>query len=446
MSFFNALYTLADRTTQPVQNTSQIKIDFDDQSGYAQAKRWTKWVVTLPVTLAHGTFNTVYMLATNNINRVLSSQVYEGNSIHYFPSLIGKSGHVITSSRLIAVITPQYRDDDNGFFEVEKEDPFTPILQDLYPDEAVDQDDFLLTCSHGNVDAFRNPLLKYVGPKALPRLRPEIDQISREILDSVASNEPISARYLAETYTVAILARLFLNHPGSLKDFQAIGRAASRVVEYQFIKKWGSPNAKQSADYVQDLQTLRDAIDCSGGEFVESLRRSDLSAVQTKGELLLTYIAGSETTSSTLHYILWRLGQDSDLQEAIRNDPGLVDPFINNCMREYTPIPFFSRWARQDLVLSVDNRDGSIWEYPIAKGEGLILAPNLAKSSLFGSNKYSKHSCPGQWLALAEMRSMILQLVNRHDTLSFPNKKELSVLPGSGFPKVEPVDLLLQPR
>lgn len=80
----------------------------------------------------------------------------------------------------------------------------------------------------------------------------------------------------------------------------------------------GEADTKQSEQYEQDLQTLRDAIKSSRGEFIDSLRESGLSPIQIKGELMIVYLAGSETTSSSMEYILWRLGQDLDLQNEIR--------------------------------------------------------------------------------------------------------------------------------
>jgi cytochrome P450 len=282
-----------------------------------------------------------------------------------------------------------------------------------------------------------------VGPKALPRLREQIDKVSEEVLHAIASRKIVTAKNLAETYTVAILARLFLNHPGTLKDFQAIGSAISRVTEYFFLKKWGKPSDVQCKQYAADLQTLRNAIAQSSGEFIDSLKKGGLSSVQIKGELLLVYVAGSETTASSLQYILWRLGQDHKLQEDMWNNPDAALKFVEDCMLRYTPVTLFARFARKDLVISVQNKDGKIWKYPIAKGEGLIMAPHLSKYSIFGGGK---HSCPGQWLARTEMVSLISTLIARYEITSSPKKKELATLPGLGFLKVEPVNLALRKR
>lgn len=440
MSLFNAIYSLGG--TQPIQENSKITIEFDSQATWALTARWAKWFVTLPIRLAHGAYNHISMARNNDINEVFARQVYSGNSINCMQFLIGKSGHILSSPRAISAMTSYYRDDPQGPFEAEKEDPYIPLLKDLFPDESIDQEDFLLTCPHDHVASYRNPFLQYVGPKALPTLRPQITTVAEEVLESIKGENVISARILAETYTVAILARLFLNHPGTLADFQIIGRAASFILEYQFLKKWGTPNISQNRQYLEGLQTLRSAIEHSSGKFIKSLEASDLSPIRIKGELVLLYVAGSETTSSVMQYILWRLGQDLDLQDRIRKDPvSHLDTFINACLKQYTPVTAFTRFARQDIVIKVQNQEGKIWQYPIAKGEAIIAAPHLAESSTFGGGV---HSCPGQWLARAEIRSMLVALLKRYSIDSSPRKKELSTKPGVGMLSVEPVELTLR--
>lgn len=438
---FNAIYTLAGcRTEQPIQADSIITIAPDDRDA---TTKWAKWFFSLPVKFAHGAYNCVAMAMYKDTNEVIARQIYSGNSINAI-QFIGKSGHILSSPKAISVLRPYFRDDPEGPFEVEKDEAFFSVLKDLYPNEIIKREDFLFTCSHANVENYRQPLLDYIGPQALPLLRPQINQTAQDTLDELENLEGISARNLAETYTVAIMARLFLNHPGTFRDFENIGKAASFVLDYQYNKKWGAQDANQVIIYENALQTLRSAIDQSNGEFIENLEDSGLSPIRIKGELLLIYVVGSETTSSSMEYVLWRLGQDADLQNEIRNNPALhLERFINECFKHYTSLPYFSRFASKDIVIKVQNRDGEIWEYPIAKGEALIAAPHLAGRFKFG---IGEHSCPGQWLAKAELRSMILTLLKRFEVESFPIKNELSTKLGHSFLKLEPVTLNLRRR
>lgn len=445
MSFFNAVYTLGGCSrTQPIQKDSEITIDFASQGTWARTIRWAKWVVTFPLTFTHGAYNTLSLMVSKDIQKVVARQIYSGNSINYMPFLMGKSGHVFTSQRAISVIGSYFRHDSKGPFERDQEEIFISILKDIFPEHEVDKEDFLFTCSRDSVKGLRKPFTQYIGPTALLRLRPQLTQVAEEVLDSMEDQQNISARYLAETYTVAILARLFLNHPGTLKELQNIGRAASSVIDYQFIKKWRKPDLSQSRQYSNDLKILRSAIELSKGEFRNELHNSGLSPIRVYGELLLVYAAGSETTSSALHYILWRLGQNPELQDKIRSESTTtLENFVNDCLQKYPPVGFFSRFASQDLIITVHNPEGESWQYPIAKGEALIIAPYLTETLPFG---VGQHMCPGQWLARAEITDFILALLKRHVITSLPRKQELATVPGFGFPKLEPVELTFRKR
>ncbi len=253
MSFFNAIYTLGGcRTSQPVQENSKISIVVASEGVCAKTSRWLKWLVSFPLQIVHGAYNTAYVFLSRDINKVVAHQVLDGNAVHYMPLLKGKSGHIVTSPKIIRAITLKFRDDPAGPFERESEDPFISILKALYPEDAVDSNDFLLSCSRQHVKGYRDPLLEYIGPKALPDLKPKLVEVAEEVLESI-KDEFISAKSLAEAYTVAIFARLFLNLPGTLQDFQNIGRAFTAVTEYQFLRKWKTPSKAQTQQYAVDL-------------------------------------------------------------------------------------------------------------------------------------------------------------------------------------------------
>jgi len=446
MYIFNAIYTLTGcRTTQPIQEKgAKASIELDSQ---CLSKKWMKWVVSLPLRFVHGAMNEISKKYYKNIGTVVNSQIYSGNSINAMQFLFNNNGHILSSKKAINVLASHYRDDPDGYFETEDNHVFINSLKELYPQMNVDRDVLLLTCSKGHVKHYRNCLENYIKGDALEKLKPLIFRVADEVIDSIDETK-VSAQELTETYTVAVLARLFLDLKGNISDFQKIGEAISLAIDYQFLKKWGSPDADQKKDYEDALEIIRSAIRDSSGEFVESLKGENLSEIQINAMLMLTYFAGSETTSSALQYMLWSLGQKPDLQEQIRNDlstlndgSGPLDNFINACFKEYTSVPFISRIAKKDIVIKVNYDNGKVWEYPVAKGESLMAAPLLGGTSIFG---IKPQSCPGQWLAKAEIRRLILALLNRYEIESLPKKDKLETIPGFGFLKVEPVDLILR--
>ncbi|MFA6915326.1 MAG: cytochrome P450 [Parachlamydiales bacterium] len=446
MSLFNAIYTFSScRLTQPIQEEAVVSIEINNQN---ITTRWLKWMVSLPIRFMHGTYNELSLIYYRSINEVVTKQIYSGNSINALQFLFNKNGHILSSKWAISALSKHYRNDPSGYFETDEDNAFLHLLRDLCPGVAVDRNSFLLTCSKDHVRSYKRPLLDYIKESQIHQLRPKIDDVVTLVLDAYAEKGSFSAKRFAETYTVAVLARVFLSHPGTMDDFQQIGKGASFAASYQFIKKWGRPSEKHIQRYNSALDTLRSAISQSSGDFIVALEKKDFSKIQLAGMLMLIYLAGSETTSSALQYILWRLGQNPKLQEIIRKDnaslsserESKLNSFIADCFSNYTSVPFFSRTASKDIVFMVEH-DGTSWEYPISKGETIIAAPLLAGSSIFNENV---HFCPGQWLAKAEISRMIGALLSRYEIESFPKKNELSTIPGHSFLRVEPVELTLK--
>ncbi len=483
MSFFNALYTLGSgRCSQPIHTDSRVSIEIASKSRCEQVTHWAKRIVTFPLTMAHGCYNVYLMAKCKEIHEPVARQIYQGNQINYMPSIIPKgiSFHIVSSPRVIHALTPYFRNDPHGVFEGDViEKAFLPLLKDLFVGEKVTKEDFLFTCSHQHVAALRQPFIEFLGPEALPRLKTQLNDVIKEVLDWVSQKEvdrtiQISSRKLTELFTVAVLSRLFLNHPGTFKDFEEIGSAATFALNFQLIRRWSKATPSQITQYEKALCILRSAIGASKGSFPDGLRHSGLNEVQAKATLLLVYLAGSDTTSSALEYILWRLGQHRAHQNEIIESQSSsedvspkLDQFISECLRLYPPADLFSRYARQDLVIKVDNGKGRVWRYSILKGEGIQCSPYLAGRNrrIFSSpdsfqphrfvdiqDKHPSkvfsegaHGCPGRWFARAEMGGFLSELLKRYTVASSPSKKELSM---KGFMtlKVENVGLQLLKR
>ena len=236
MSFFNAIYTLGGcRRSQPIEQSSTVVIEPASRDTCAKVNRWLTRIVSFPIQVAHAAYNTAHIILNKDINKVVAHQISEGSGIHYMPFLMGKSGHIITSPSIIAAIASKYRHDTIGPFAREADDPLISIFRDLYPEVQLDEEDLLMSCSREHVKGYRTPLLEFVGPMALPSLRPQLRQVADEVIGSLPENSLVSAKALAETYTVAIFARLFFNLTGSMEDFQGIARAFSSITEFDFL-------------------------------------------------------------------------------------------------------------------------------------------------------------------------------------------------------------------
>jgi cytochrome P450 len=425
-----------------INEDSEVSIKLANHSPCAKATNWVKWMVALPLKSLQGAYNAYLFLKSQDFAEI-ADQTYRGNAITPMP-ISFESIHIVSSPKLIhEVAFRHFRSDPSGLFEMPEKSSFLNLLRDLFPEykNEISNEDFLFTCSRENTKDLRSPFMEFfLKSNARERMQPVLREVTKEILDSIEEKDgsEISAGELTETLTVAVLSRLCLDPTLSLKECQEIGRAASIAINYWLMF---SSSGAQREEYKWAKDKLSQVIQSTNGEFVQSLHDAGMSKIRIYGTLMLVYIAGSETTSTALHSILWRLGQRTNLQDEIVEDTRALDPFIKECLRILPPVYFFGRVAREDLVITVKNKGTIEWEYPISKGERLMCSPYLAgkeehqisSSSTSYANQYptmvfsvGHHACPGRPLAENEISTFINAALEKYIIISTPNKQNLS--------------------
>ena len=483
MSVFNYAYNLGNfRRKQPeINKDATISIEIAHRSNFEEVCLWGKWMVSKPLTLAHKAYTTYLMIKNKDLLKSIKWQIYPGNRINYMPTS-KTSFHIISDPKIIATIAQHYRNDPEGVFQKNIDaNTFSLLLRDLFPKQTEPFSDselreqFLLTCSKENTAKFRHSFFCLVGPAEISRLKPELNKVIKEILEWLAQRESegsvqISASALSELITVATLSRLFLGYSGSIEECRQIGKAVSFALNFRLMKN-GAPSEEQQKQYQWALQTLRSAIELSEGAFTQHLKESHFSEIERLSMLFLTYLAGSETTSLMMQYVLWRLGQQPECQEQMFGEakttdleqPKAIVHFLNECLRFYTPAYVFTRYARENLDIKIGNNPNGDWTYRIWKNEGIICSPFLAgqddkkrgnpkdfrpekasshPSIIFNSGR---HNCPGQWLAKAEIIDFVSQTLQNYTITSSPEKEELAMT-GLMTLKVEDVQLTFTRR
>lgn len=172
---------------------------------------------------------------------------------------------------------------------------------------------------------------------------------------------------------------------------------------------------------------------------------------QMMGYYIIAATAGHDTTSNTIAAALWAVAERPELFDQLKNNPDLMDGFIEESIRWATPVKHFMRSAIEDtevngitiakddwLMLSYQsaNRDESVFDRPFEFDATRKPSRHVA----FG---YGRHVCLGQHLARLEMRILWEELFSRLESIELAGKPQLTQSNFVCGPKSVPVRFVL---
>jgi cytochrome P450 len=198
------------------------------------------------------------------------------------------------------------------------------------------------------------------------------------------------------------------NHSPSVEQVRGFLISTKEFTEY-FLAQIAARKAQPTGDLLCDIANAK--ID---GE--------ELTDDEQLGMLQQFLVAGNETTTNLISNMIRCLAENPELQDRIRQNPELIEPFVEEMLRSEAPVGGLFRQAKVDvdiagttipagdhmwLVFASANRDECKFSGPDAiDPERANVKDHLA----FGNGE---HFCPGAGLARAEAR-IALQLVLEH--------------------------------
>jgi cholest-4-en-3-one 26-monooxygenase len=171
--------------------------------------------------------------------------------------------------------------------------------------------------------------------------------------------------------------------------------------------------------------------------------------------MLLLTVAGNETTRNTTSWGMWALMQHPEQYAALREDPELLNPAVEEILRWASPVLHFRRTAMADA---------EIHGQPIAKGDKIVMwhisanrddevftdpfkfditrSPN--EHVAFGGG--GPHFCMGANLARLELRLIFREVLDRIPDMHLTGEPQLLRSNFIGGVKHMPVDFSRGPR
>jgi cytochrome P450 len=208
-----------------------------------------------------------------------------------------------------------------------------------------------------------------------------------------------------------------------------------------------------------------------------------MTPLQAKLSLYFMYFAGTDTTGGVLNYLLWQLGKNPEIQEEIyqeilaskqdlftfANESFIIYQVMSETLRLFSPGYIMGRIPRCPLNCIVKDRSGKvIFKEKIGKNEKVLSAPTFAgrdpllfdDPDTFNPHRFTSraknyswypfgdgaHSCPGQWLAKAEISLFIAKIVQRYEIHTLAPEKEFKQLGYITLKSSEEVHVRLKPR
>jgi hypothetical protein len=306
---------------------------------------------------------------------------------------------------------------------------------------------------HGPVRAMLNaclaPRMRAVGPRVDALIAALLERIgaaaARAVERAELAGEVDLISDLAYPLPITIIADLFDIPAPDREHFQAWSHAIARGMDRFYSGGAAAEGLRTLGAYF--VQLLGERQTTGGDDLMRDLcaaehRGDRLSELEVVAMCTALVFGGHETTVNLIGNGLLALLRDREALEALRTEPALIAPAVEELLRFDSPAQFISRTARVDFDwrgrtiragdavlggLGAANRDPAAFTAPDCLD--LRRAPNPHVAFGLGT-----HFCPGAQLSRIEARAAIAALLRRFPRLRLgdrpPVHRKTAVLRG----------------
>jgi cytochrome P450 len=341
---------------------------------------------------------------------------------------------------------PLYRDDD-GFWVVSRFEDAREVLSEhaRFSSASVMGPEMfrlpLLMDDPPRHSGLRGLVSKAFTPGRIAQMRPEITALAAELVARIEPGSEVDiVAALGTPLPVTVIARM-LDIPEEHGDrFKRWSNAITGLMAGGMV----SPERAQALAELREffLQVMAERRQQPRADLVSALTRAEEAGVQLSddeivGFAILLLVAGNETTTNLLGSLLHRMANEPEHWAALRANPALVMPAIEEALRLDSPAQIISRRAREATViagqaiaqgdmllvyLGAANRDPARWSKP----ELFDMTDQRERHMGFG---FGVHTCIGAPLARLEAEVALAALLARFERIA-PGAGKISRLPG----------------
>jgi cytochrome P450 len=285
-------------------------------------------------------------------------------------------------------------------------------------------------------DVLRGVLSQQLAPRALAKLRADIDQRADALVaDAVARGSFDAVTALTQALPVDVVADLIglpregrdKLLPGADAVFAAFGPLDDRMMARM-------PAFLEYQQYMRSFNDRSKVAPGSWGAAVWDAVDDGRIDSESAGQLMQAFlVAGMDTTINALSAYIRFLAEDADLFATLKADPSLIGSGFEETLRLESPAQAFFRNTTRDvdvdgvivpagsrvmLSFASANRDERHYPDP----DRFDVRRNPVDHLAFG---YAVHGCAGQGLARIEARALISSLLRRVDRLELAGEPVL---------------------
>ena len=274
----------------------------------------------------------------------------------------------------------------------------------------------------------RSLVSKAFTPRAVAMLRPHLEEITGSLLDAVAGKQEFDLiAALAYPLPVTIIAEMLGVRARDRDRFEEWSNLMALSVD-PVLGRGQVDRIKNAAEeayaYFEEIigeRRRRPREDLVSALLAAEEEGDRLTHEELLSAMLLILVAGNETTRNLIGNGMLALLRHPEQMQRLRNDPGLLDPAIDELLRYDSPVQLNGRVAHEDVelggkriasgdilisVIGAANRDPELFENPDALDIGRREKSHLS----FGRGI---HYCLGASLAVLEARVVFAALLDR---------------------------------
>ena len=285
----------------------------------------------------------------------------------------------------------------------------------------------------------RRLVLPAFAPGVVNALEPQIRALCNRLLDDMGDAAVVNGGTQFAQYIPVGVIQQMLGFP--LEDIEMFLQIVIDVLDsIDSSAEERQATADKNREYFE--KQIQDHVDNPRDDFTSYLLNAEIAGGKLEldhviGTMVLTLVAGIDTTWSAISSSLWHLAQNPDDLARLVNEPELMDVAVEEFLRFYAPVTMARLVAKDhdfngcpmkkdDWVLlgfPAANRDPDVFE----DADKFIIDRRENRHVAFG---LGIHRCAGSNLARLELKVAIQEFIKRYPTFTLENPNEVTFSPG----------------